>query len=132
MEKIIAGSLNIDASDDWMKFMPGCFKCLRASGDDLSVVELIKICQKGVDKVNEPNTIAKSRAEQSARMPHRKHLWCIWWKSCRTGLRFRSFSTNANQYARWWQTATHSRNTEDNMCHERTKHGKSIRQNGRD
>lgn len=65
MEKIIAGSLNIDASDDWMKFMPNCFKCLRASGDDLSVVELVKIVSKGVDKVNETNTIAKSRAEQS-------------------------------------------------------------------
>ena len=48
-----------------MKFMPNCFKCLRASGDDLSVVELIKIGRKGVDKVNEVNTIAKSRADQS-------------------------------------------------------------------
>ena len=65
MGKIIAGSLNIDASDEWMKFMPNCFKCLRASGDDLSVVELVKISIKGVDKVNETNTIAKSRAEQS-------------------------------------------------------------------
>ena len=65
MSKIIAGSLNIDASDEWMKFMPNCFKCLRASGDDLSVVEIVKICSKGVDKVNEANTIAKSRAEQS-------------------------------------------------------------------
>ena len=68
MSKIIVGSLNIDASDDWMKFMPNCFKCLRASGDDLSVVELIKIGRKGVDKLNGQNTISRaeqSRAEQS-------------------------------------------------------------------
>lgn len=59
MEKIIAGSLNIDASDDWMKFMPNCFKCLRASGDDLSAVEIVKLCIKGVDKLNDAITMVR-------------------------------------------------------------------------
>ena len=59
MQKIIAGSLNMDASDDWMKFMPNCFKCLRASGDDLSVIEIIKLFIKGVDMRNAENTMVR-------------------------------------------------------------------------
>lgn len=59
MQKDYLGTVDINSSEAFIKFIKGICKTLKAEKHDISVVEVINLTER-IDTVNGTNTIAKS------------------------------------------------------------------------